>query len=340
VVSSYLLAPVKLGPQTPLPPRPSLPPPGAPSRGQARVCPHCMLKRPGSGLQHRRAAQAARTQPPPPAYIGDPAATLEAAVAHFASVRGGAAHLNCTLCQIAIRESTRLEQLARRLPYEQGPDETPQASPPSSSSSSSSSQPSSSSAQSSVSSSSLSALSLPSSFSGQEPAPSSSPSSSTLPLSSPSGSSTQPFSSVAPSGQSGTTQPFGLGSWVFSPVRDPSIVSSQDTVAFGYSSSSTLSGVDHAPAAAAPVFGPGGSASSTTSDAEHAVVAAAALPLAVTSSAESAAQTSREPIYWSDLPNGHEAWTTYWETRSDISSSTTSHDSGRIPASFRSVCQQ
>jgi hypothetical protein len=116
------------------PPRPSLPPPGAPSRGQARVCPHCMLKRPGSGLQHRRAAQAARTQPPPPAYIGDPAATLEAAVAHFASVRGGAAHLNCTLCQIAIRESTRLEQLARRLPYEQGPDETPQASPPSSSS--------------------------------------------------------------------------------------------------------------------------------------------------------------------------------------------------------------
>lgn len=49
-------------------------PPGAPSRGQARVCPHCMLKRPGSGLQHRHAAQAARTQPPPPAYIGDPAA--------------------------------------------------------------------------------------------------------------------------------------------------------------------------------------------------------------------------------------------------------------------------
>ncbi len=90
---------------------------------------------------------------------------------------------------------------------------------------------------------------------------------------------------------------------------------------------------------AAALLGPGDSVSSATSEAENAAAAAAALPIATTSSAESVAQTNRSPIYWADLPNGHEAWTTYWETHSDISSSTASHDSGRIPASFWSMCQ-
>eukprot|EP01043_Picozoa_sp_COSAG02_P060049 COSAG02_NODE_7769_length_2855_cov_3.173440_3_plen_78_part_00 len=51
-------------------------------------------------------------------YIGDLAELRLAAAQHYSSL-GGHAHLNCTLCQVAIRERVRQEQLARRLPYEQ-----------------------------------------------------------------------------------------------------------------------------------------------------------------------------------------------------------------------------
>ena len=55
---------------------------------------------------------------------GDLAELRRAAAQHFAAL-GGHAHLNCTLCQVAIRERVRAEQLARRLPYEQPHEQEP-----------------------------------------------------------------------------------------------------------------------------------------------------------------------------------------------------------------------
>ena len=46
-------------------------------------------------------------------------AELRLAAAHHFAALGGHAHFNCTLCQVAIRERVRQEQLARRLPYDQ-----------------------------------------------------------------------------------------------------------------------------------------------------------------------------------------------------------------------------
>ena len=45
-------------------------------------------------------------------------AELRLAAAHHFAPLGGHAHFNCTLCQVAIRERVRQEQLARRLPYD------------------------------------------------------------------------------------------------------------------------------------------------------------------------------------------------------------------------------
>ena len=101
---------------------------------------------------------------------------------------------------------------------------------------------------------------------------------------------------------------------------------SGSTPAFAPADSSVWSPRSPAAIIAAP-------ASVTSSDA---TVPGGAAPRTSTSSENlpTTAATTTAAVYWSDLPDGYEQWCTYWDARSDISSSTTSHDSGRIPASF------